>query len=84
MRTRKLTKNALGHLEDFRGNNIAFNCPVCGKVFIVSGLSDKKGRDCPNCGKSRGFVDERGENASIECDAPSPLLWELPKSTETK
>ena len=68
MMKRQLDKKASGHFEDFRGNNIAFNCPVCDKVFIVSGLSDKKGRECPNCGKSRGFVDERGENASIEYD----------------
>ncbi|HME32464.1 MAG TPA: hypothetical protein VKG65_06920 [Terriglobales bacterium] len=79
MTTRKLQKNASGHFEDFRGNNIAFNCPVCGKVFIVSGLSDKKGRECPNCGKSKGFVDEHGESARIECDVPSPLLWKIAK-----
>jgi transcription elongation factor Elf1 len=77
MANRNLDKSALGHLEDWRGNNITLNCPACGKVFIVSGLSDKKGRDCPNCGKSRGFVDERGQVASIECDVPSSLFLKL-------
>ncbi len=77
MASRRLEKNALGHLEDWRGNNIAFNCPACGKVFIVSGLSDKKGRACPNCDKSRGFVDEHGEVASIECEVPSSLFLKL-------
>jgi predicted RNA-binding Zn-ribbon protein involved in translation (DUF1610 family) len=72
-----LDKNNLGHLEDWKGNNIAFNCPACGKVFIVSGLAHEKGRDCPNCGKSRGFIDKHGESASIECDVPSSLVWKL-------
>lgn len=42
--------------SDFLGNNAAFTCPMCNKVFIVSGfLSDRK-RQCPNCGKSTGYV----------------------------
>lgn len=77
MNSKRLDKNNLGHLEDWRGNNIASNCPVCGKVFIVSGLADKSGRPCPNCGKSRGFVDERGEVASIEWDTVSSLVAKL-------
>ena len=77
MPKRSLDKSALGHLEDWRGNNIAFNCPACGKVFIASGLSDKKGRECPNCGKSKGFVDEHGEVASIEYDISTSLFSKL-------
>jgi uncharacterized protein (DUF983 family) len=77
MNHRTLDKASLGHLEDWRGNNIAFNCPVCGKVQIVSGLFDKGGRACENCGKSTGFVDERGEAARIEWDAPSSLIAKL-------
>ena len=65
MTRRQLDKNNLGHLEDWRGNNIAFACPACGKVVLVSGLSDKGGRSCP-CGKSKGFVDIKGEKAFIE------------------
>jgi transcription elongation factor Elf1 len=72
---KKLDKQKLGHLEDWSGNNIALNCPVCGKVFVVSGLYDKDGRPCPNCGKSKGFVDVHGNAASIECDVQSALLW---------
>jgi len=72
---KKLDKEKLGHLEDWSGNNIAFNCPVCGKVFVVSGLYDKNGRPCPNCGKSKGFIDVHGTTASIECDVKSSLLW---------
>jgi predicted RNA-binding Zn-ribbon protein involved in translation (DUF1610 family) len=77
MADRSLDKSTLGHLEDWRGNNIAFNCPSCGKVFIVSGLSDKKRRECPDCGKSRGFVDEHGQIASIEYDVSSSLFLKL-------
>lgn len=77
MAIRKLDKSALGHLEDWSGNNIAFNCPACGKVFIVSGLSDKEGKPCPNCGGSRGFVDIHGEVASIEWNVPSSLFMKL-------
>ena len=75
MTRRTLDKKNLGHLEDWSGNNIALNCPVCGKVFIVSGLIDKKGPDCPNCGKSRGFVDQHGESAAVESDVQSSLTW---------
>lgn len=36
MRIRVLDPNALGHDEDWEGNNAAFRCPVCAKVFIVN------------------------------------------------
>ena len=76
-KTKKLTKQNPGHLEDWRGNNIALNCPVCGKVYIVSGLADQKGRECPNCGKSRGFVDKQGDAATVEWDTASSLIAKL-------
>jgi predicted RNA-binding Zn-ribbon protein involved in translation (DUF1610 family) len=75
--SRKLNKDNSGYLEDWKGNNIAFNCPVCGKVYIVSGLLDQNGRECPNCGKSRGFVDKHGEIASVEWDTASSLILKL-------
>lgn len=45
--------------EDWEGNNVAFACPVCGKVFIVSGAATihNGARKCPSCGKSSGHVD---------------------------
>ncbi len=70
-----LDKARPSHLEDWHGNNIAFNCPVCGKVTVVSGLVDKNGRECQNCHKSKGFVDVHGTSASIEWDVQSSLLW---------
>ena len=41
---------------DYVGNNAAFTCPICKKVFIVSELIHKGERKCPGCGKSIGYV----------------------------
>jgi transcription elongation factor Elf1 len=61
--------------EDWDGNNIAVTCPVCGKVYVVSGLIQRgerpRGeRPCPICNQSRGRVTIDGEHAEVE--------WELP------
>ena len=53
---RNLDPQNLSDAEDWEGNNIAFACPVCAKVFIVSGLIHRGRRSCPNCGKSTGVV----------------------------
>lgn len=42
--------------EDWEGNNAAFTCPKCGKIFIVSAMLHPQGRKCPHCGKATGFV----------------------------
>lgn len=55
MSKRNLDPNKLLFNEDWLGNNAAFCCPVCGKVFIVSSMINKNGRKCPVCGKSTGF-----------------------------
>ena len=52
----KLTKN-----EDWVGNNAAFTCPQCGKVFLVSGFIHRKGRPCPKCGSAHGKVEGGAE-----------------------
>src|SRR3954462_1077491 len=44
--------------EELYGNNAAFCCPVCRRVFIVSGFIDKKGRPCPGCGRATGHVEK--------------------------
>lgn len=65
---RKLDPKNLSNAEDWEGNNIAFSCPVCTKVFIVSQIVHRGNRDCPNCGKSTGVVTggrESGGEASI-------------------
>lgn len=72
---RNLDREQLGILEDWVGNNIALACPVCLKVFIVSGLIHRQGRDCPNCGKAKAFVDLDGKNASVECRDKSLPEW---------
>ena len=55
--------------EDWEGNNAAFTCPICGKVFIVSARFHKGGRSCPGCGKSKGRCNggkKSGGTASLE------------------
>lgn len=47
----------IGDSEDWEGNNAAFTCPICGKVFLVSGLLHDGVRACPKCGKSEAHVD---------------------------
>jgi hypothetical protein len=53
---RYFDRNNIGLNEDWHGNDAAFTCPACKKVFVVSGLLDRKGRKCPNCSQSIGFV----------------------------
>ncbi len=72
---RSLNRDQLGHLEDWQGNNIAIACVVCLKVFIVSGMIHPKGRECPNCGKSKAFVSQDGKTASVECYEESLPTW---------
>ncbi len=77
MPSRVLDQNNLGMDEDWVGNNAAFTCPHCSKVFIVSGTrihgGDKtrsSSRECPNCGKSKGHCTIKGQpsggSASLE------------------
>ena len=72
MPTRQLDPHNLCHHEDWEGNNVAFMCPCCGKVFIVSASRVHRGlRKCPNCGKSTGRCTgpggrKSGGKASIE------------------
>jgi hypothetical protein len=70
MPRKQLDPDNLAFDEDWIGNNAAFTCPVCQKVFIVSGLLSNE-RPCPNCGKSKGFVSlnggpQSGGQATIE------------------
>lgn len=50
---------------ELRGNNAAFVCPVCGKVYIVSAFFNNvdetrvKGKTtCPCCNKSIAFIEK--------------------------
>jgi hypothetical protein len=43
--------------EDWEGNNLALTCPLCGKVFVVSGFLHEGGqRNCPRCNLSIGRI----------------------------
>jgi Zn finger protein HypA/HybF involved in hydrogenase expression len=69
MAKRQLDPVTLARDEDWEGNNVAFTCPKCGKVFIVSGMLHKQGRACPGCGGAKGFVKggrQSGGSAHIE------------------
>ena len=76
MTIKTLNPNVLNKDEDWEGNNAAFTCPLCQKVFIVSdtrmhmGPQKEKGyRKCPACAKSVGRVTggrKSGGTASIE------------------
>ena len=72
---REIAPNAIRLDEDWESNNAAFTCPQCKKVFIISGMLHKSGRDCPNCGQSTGRVrggKDSGGSASIEWDGKLP------------
>jgi hypothetical protein len=58
---------------DWNGNNAAFSCPVCHKVFIVTSFNrlGEIGLLCPACGKSRAYCSgsaAQGGEARIEWD----------------
>lgn len=61
---RHLDPDGLGPKEDWEGNNVAFTCPHCNKVFLVSGRIHRGSRLCPCCGKSKGNVSEKGGRLS--------------------
>lgn len=67
----------VGPPDDWSDNNAAFTCPSCGKVFVVSSFTDKFGRRCPRCGKSKAFVtgsEANGGKAWITLnDSATPL-----------
>jgi len=56
MPTKDLNVDNLGLGEDWVGNNAAFRCPLCQKVFLVSQFLHQGGRRCPKCAKSIGRV----------------------------
>ena len=65
MPMRDLSPTSLAMDEDWEGNNAAFTCPHCGKVFIVSGSRVHRGkRACPNCGRSTGILSLKGGRKS--------------------
>lgn len=78
MPIKNLDPDNLGLNEDWEGNNVAFSCPLCKKIFIVNttrmhkeGPRGEQGyRKCPKCGKSLGHITgpgrKSGGSASIE------------------
>lgn len=68
MPRRELDRENLATDEDWVGNNAAFTCPHCRKVFLVSGLIHRGTRSCPSCAKSTGRCEKSGKTwqASLE------------------
>ncbi len=65
MASRQIDKDNQAHDEDWYGNNAAFSCPLCGKVFIVSQMLKEKGsenghRKCPSCKETTAILDANG------------------------
>jgi hypothetical protein len=48
MPVRAIDRNSIKQDEDWEGNNAAFTCLLCKKVFLVSGLLHEGRRACPN------------------------------------
>jgi hypothetical protein len=73
MKTKVINPKQLESKEDWEGNNIAFACPLCETVYIVSHRIHGGERKCPACGQSRGMVTggrDSGGSASIVWEAP--------------
>jgi uncharacterized radical SAM superfamily protein len=69
MPLRELDPKHLSLDEDWEGNNCAFRCPHCTKVFLVSALIHREERKCPSCARSTGRCDMKGKaggKASLE------------------
>ena len=56
MGVKTINPDEIPHDTDWEGNNAAFTCPMCQKVFIVSAQIHSGSRECPNCGKSTGNI----------------------------
>ena len=63
MKSKLLDPDKLDKNEDWEGNNVAFRCPICEKVFIVSALIHRGKRTCPDCKKSTGFCSSKGKKS---------------------
>jgi uncharacterized protein (DUF983 family) len=51
-------RRELNDNEEMYGNNAAFCCPKCGKIYLVSSHLNKNGRLCPKCGKSKAHIED--------------------------
>jgi len=71
MPVKNLDSSNLEKTEDWAGNNAAFTCPVCAKVFIVSQVIHGGERKCPDCGQSTA----RLSGSRRRGDATATLEW---------
>ncbi len=59
-----MTEKLTYRLIDKFGNNAVFACPSCGNPYVATGIL-KKGRPCPHCGQSRGFIGMNGNDPYV-------------------
>jgi hypothetical protein len=57
----------------WHGNNAAFTCPCCNRVFLVSAHMNQRGLQCPppGCGKSHGYV-----HGGRDSDGFAVITWQ--------
>lgn len=65
MPIRRLDPCSLMANEDWVENIVAFTCPACGSVFVVSEALHPQGRPCPSCLGARGHVVGRRDGFGI-------------------
>lgn len=70
MAEKRLSPDNLEHGEDWVGNNAAFTCPHCGKVFLVSRVIHRSGRQCPSCKGSQGIC-----SGGARSGGQAKLIW---------
>jgi hypothetical protein len=70
MKTKEIDPKLLGHKEDWLGNSAALECPVCGRVYIVSSFLKHECR-CPGCGEYRASI-----TGSPETNGKAVTSWD--------
>lgn len=73
MKTKAIIPQQLGSKEDWEGNDIAFACPRCETVYIVSHRIHGGERRCPECGQSCGMV-----TGGRDSGGTASIVWENP------
>lgn len=68
------------------GNNAAFTCPCCKRIFLVSGYMNEHGLHCPppGCGRSYAYVRGGRDSGGIAVITWPLQLGEVPDISKLK